>query len=57
MPFEKLIDEFLNPTYIALLKFEPLKGTCLLEIPTQLGLSIVDRELGGTGDVPTMIGL
>jgi len=50
MPFEKLIDGFLNPTHIALLKLEPLKGTCLLEIPTQLGLSIVDRELGGTGD-------
>jgi len=50
VPFEKLIDEFLNPTYIALLKLEPLKGTCLLEIPTQLGLSIVDRELGGSGE-------
>jgi flagellar motor switch protein FliM len=50
MPFGKLIDEFLSPTYIALLKMDPLKGTCLLEIPTQLGLSIVDRELGGTGE-------
>jgi len=48
-PFEKLIDGISNPTYLSLLKLEPLKGTCLLEIPPQLALSIVDRELGGTG--------
>jgi len=50
MPFGKLIDELSNPTYLALLKLEPLKGTCLLEIPPQLAMSIVDRELGGPGE-------
>jgi len=49
VPFEKLMDEISNPTYLSLLKLEPLKGICLLEIPPQLGLSIVDRELGGAG--------
>jgi len=49
MPFAKLIDDISNPTYLSLLKLEPLKGTCLLEIPPQLALSIVDRELGGAG--------
>jgi flagellar motor switch protein FliM len=50
IPFENLLEEFANPTHIALLKLEPLKAACLLEIPPQLGLSIVDRELGGSGD-------
>jgi flagellar motor switch protein FliM len=50
MPFEKLIGELSNPAYLALVRLEPLQGTCLLEIPPQLGLSIVDRELGGPGE-------
>jgi flagellar motor switch protein FliM len=49
MPFGKWLDAVSNPTYLSLLKLEPLKGICLLEIPPQLGLSIVDRELGGAG--------
>jgi flagellar motor switch protein FliM len=49
LPFGKLMAEVSNPTYLSLLKLEPLKGICLLEIPPQLGLSIVDRELGGAG--------
>jgi flagellar motor switch protein FliM len=47
--FEKLTGEISNPTYLSFLKLDPLKGTCLLEIPPQLALSIVDRELGGAG--------
>ncbi len=49
MSFKKLADGISNPTYLPLLKLEPLKGLCLLEIPPQLALSIVDRELGGAG--------
>ncbi len=47
--FEKLAAEMSNPTYLSFLKLDPLKGTCLLEIPPQLALSMVDRELGGAG--------
>ncbi len=49
MSFGKFINELGSPTYLALLETEPLKGTCLLDIPSQLGLSIIDRELGGQG--------
>jgi flagellar motor switch protein FliM len=49
MPFHKFVDELASPTYLALLELDPLKGICLLEIPSQLGLSIIDRELGGAG--------
>jgi flagellar motor switch protein FliM len=48
--FEKLLEDFSNPTHLTLLRLEPLKGTCLLEIPPQLACSLVDRELGGPGE-------
>lgn len=47
--FGKWIEGISNPTYLSLLKLDPLKGMCLLEIPPQLALSMVDRELGGAG--------
>ena len=50
--FQKIIDGLWNPTYLALLRLEPLQGICLLEIPPRLGLCIVDRELGGPGLCP-----
>jgi flagellar motor switch protein FliM len=36
-----------TPTHLTLFKAEPLKGICLLDIPPRLGLTIVDRLLGG----------
>ncbi len=50
LPFGKLMGELSNPTYLALFRLEPLKAACLIEVPSQLGLSIVDRELGGAGE-------
>jgi flagellar motor switch protein FliM len=47
--YRKFIVGLSNPTHLVLLKLEPLNGMCLLDIPPQLGLSIVDRELGGKG--------
>jgi flagellar motor switch protein FliM len=49
LPYRKFIGGLSNPTHLVLLKLEPLHGMCLLDIPPQLGLSIVDRELGGKG--------
>lgn len=49
MSFGKFRNELSSPTYLALLELEPLKGICLLDIPSQLGSSIIDRELGGEG--------
>lgn len=36
-----------TPTHLTLFKAEPLKGIGLLDIPPRLGLTIVDRLLGG----------
>lgn len=45
--YQKFIDSLQNPTHLTLFKAEPLPGICILEIPTQLGVTIVDRLLGG----------
>ena len=50
--YEKFTESLPSPTHIALFKTEPLKGVGLLVIPPKLGLSIVDRMLGGPGVAP-----
>ena len=45
--FQKFIDGLSSPTHLTLFKLEPLRGVCLLDVPPRLGLSIVDRQLGG----------
>src|ERR1700722_11786412 len=47
LPFARFTEALSNPTHLTLVKLEPLNGTCLLDIPSQLGLCIVDREIGG----------
>jgi flagellar motor switch protein FliM len=50
--FQKFVERIATPAHLTLLKIEPLRGIGLLEIPPQLGLRIVDRQLGGTGNIP-----
>lgn len=50
--YQKFIDNLPGPTHITLFKVEPLKGVGLLIIPPRLGLSLVDRMLGGPGKMP-----
>lgn len=47
--YQKLAESLPNPTHLTLFKAEPLKGICLLDLPPHLGLTIVDRLLGGPG--------
>jgi flagellar motor switch protein FliM len=37
------------PTHLTLLKVEPLRGVCIVDIPPGLALAMVDRLLGGAG--------
>jgi flagellar motor switch protein FliM len=48
----KFTESLPNPTHITLFKIDPLKGVGLLVIPPRLGLSLVDRMLGGPGTMP-----
>ncbi|MEO8426466.1 MAG: FliM/FliN family flagellar motor switch protein [Verrucomicrobiota bacterium] len=45
--FQKFTEGLANPTHLTMFKVEPLRGICLLDIPQRLGLTIVDRLLGG----------
>ena len=49
LSYQKLIESLPNPTHLTLFKAEPLKGICLMDVPPRLGLTIVDRLLGGPG--------
>jgi flagellar motor switch protein FliM len=50
--YQKFIESLPNPTYITLFKTEPLKGAGLLVVPPRLALTLVDRLLGGPGQMP-----
>jgi flagellar motor switch protein FliM len=47
--YQKFLEGLPSPTHITLFKTDPLKGVGLLVIPPRLGLTIVDRLLGGSG--------
>src|SRR5580692_11170943 len=41
--FQRFMDGLTAPTHLTLFEIEPLEGLCFLNIPSLLGLSIVDR--------------
>ncbi len=45
--YSKFIESLPNPTHLTLFKVEPLRGICILDINPRLGLTIVDRMMGG----------
>jgi flagellar motor switch protein FliM len=47
IPYLKFCEALPNPTHLSLFKIEPLRGIGILEIHPRLGLTIVDRLLGG----------
>jgi flagellar motor switch protein FliM len=49
--YQKLTEGWAGPTHLILFKTEPLRGVSVLEIPLHLGLTIVDRLMGGPGRV------
>lgn len=52
--FRNFVQSFAEPTHFALFKTEPLRGISLLEMPPHLGLTIVDRLLGGPGQASSV---
>lgn len=49
LTYQKFTESLPNPTHLALFKVEPLRGICVLDISPRLGLTIVDRLMGGPG--------
>jgi len=52
MGYQKFTEGLANPSHITLFKTEPLKGVGLLVTPPRLALTLVDRLLGGPGEMP-----
>ncbi|MCF7668810.1 MAG: flagellar motor switch protein FliM [Verrucomicrobia bacterium] len=48
LSFQRFIDTIETPSHISLFRIEPLRGIGLIDLPPRLGLTIVDRLLGGT---------
>jgi flagellar motor switch protein FliM len=49
LPYQRMTESWPDPSHLTLFKTEPLRGVSILEIPTPLGLAIVDRLMGGSG--------
>jgi len=50
--YQKFTEPLTNPSFITLFKTNPLKGVSLLVVPPRLALTLVDRLLGGPGQMP-----
>jgi flagellar motor switch protein FliM len=53
--YQQLTESWPEPAHLTLFKTEPLRGVSILEIPTRLGLCLVDRLMGGPGKVVEII--
>ncbi len=49
LKFDNFMASVANPSFIFSFAMEPLPGTSYLEVPTRLGLAIIDRLMGGRG--------
>ncbi len=47
--YSKFVESLPNPGHLILFKAEPLRGICVLGIKQRLGLTVVDRVMGGPG--------
>jgi flagellar motor switch protein FliM len=52
LDYQQFIQNLPSPTHITIFKTEPLKGTGLLVLPPRMGITFVDRLLGGPGQIP-----
>ena len=50
--YSKFTENINNPAHLVLFKIEPLRGICILDMNPRLGLTIVDRLMGGVGATP-----
>jgi flagellar motor switch protein FliM len=49
IPFQRFTAALAVPTHLTLFKVEPLRGICVMELSSNVGLAIFDRLMGGTG--------
>ena len=49
LTYQKFVDGLPNPCHLTLFKVDPLRGICILDVNPRLGLTIIDRLMGGPG--------
>lgn len=49
LSYEKMLDNLPAPSHLTLFKMNPLDGVALFDISPRLGLTVIDRMLGGPG--------
>jgi flagellar motor switch protein FliM len=49
LTYQKFVDGLSNPTHLTLFRVDPFPGICILDVNPRLGLTIVDRLMGGPG--------
>jgi flagellar motor switch protein FliM len=49
VPYRAFTESLSSPAHLILFKVEPLRGVCILDINPRLGLTMVDRLMGGAG--------
>lgn len=52
VPYDDYIGSSPNPSLLAVVSLEPLPGEGILQMPLPLAMSILDRQLGGSGAGP-----
>ena len=48
--FSEFTNALSNPVILGIVNFQPLGGTIIIELATQLGYAMIDRMLGGAGE-------
>jgi len=48
--FSEFSNSLSNPVILGIVNFQPLGGTILIELASQLGFAMIDRMLGGVGE-------
>ncbi len=48
--FSEFTNALSNPVILGIVNFQPLNGTIIIELASQLGFAMIDRMLGGTGN-------
>lgn len=50
LTYNEFSNSLLNPVVLGIIDFNPLKGSIILDLSSNIGYAIIDRILGGSGD-------
>lgn len=54
LTYEEFIRSIPNPTTLAIINMDPLKGSAVLEVDPSISFTVIDRLFGGSGDTPKL---